>query len=282
MLAQEKIISSFSGFSFSEVITSFLRNACSCYQLLDLLLLFVLFCCWISSFSLQSQVRELLNCSLVAKHSSFLANFLVNTPDLPPASLTLIFTGINNNKPFLDPQDMGKETCSLLPCRRTREGMVPPTAPFYLASADLFSSGRDELVAHCRSEDCGLEMHLTHLPDAVGYNAECCPVWSFILTIPGLNWPHRPPLREGHTASSRGRNRPRFGIQNADSPISTLLSHHCESHLLAPAWPCRKSSFSEARPCKVKSPSYSWAPACWTCLGSLVPSFMRNTNIHSV
>lgn len=81
---------------------------------------------------------------------------------------------------------MGKETRSLLPCRRKREGMVPPTAPFSLASADLFSSGRDELVAHCKSEDCELEMHLTHLPDAVGHNAECCPVWSFILMILGL------------------------------------------------------------------------------------------------
>ena len=71
---------------------------------------------------------------------------------------------------------MGKETHFLLPCRRKREAMVPLTALFYLASADLFSSGRDELVARCKSEDCELEMHLTHLPDAVGYNAECCPV----------------------------------------------------------------------------------------------------------
>lgn len=131
--------------------------------------------------------------------------------------------------------------------------MGPPTTPFYLASADLFSSGRDELVTRCKSEECELEMHLTHPPDTVGYNAECCPVWSFILMIPRALATTE---RGSHCIITRQK---KTKIRNSKCrfPHLHLLSHRCENHLLAPARPCEKGSFSEARAFKVKSPSYS-------------------------
>lgn len=148
---------------------------------------------------------ELLNCPLVAQHSFSHANFLINSPNcLSFSFFNTYFYRKKQQQTIPGPSRRGRGDSLSTDMQEEERGVVPPTAPFYLASADLFSSGRDELVTCCKSEDCELEMHLTHLPDTVGYNAECCPVWSFILKIGGggLGLPHWPPLREGHTASS--------------------------------------------------------------------------------
>lgn len=179
---------------------------------------------------------------------------------------------------------MGKRTCSLLTCRRQREGMVPLTAPVYSASVDQFMQRWTCDPPQVRTLWIGNAFDTPTIPTQNAVQCGCLFSWLYGCLGPWLTT---------LATTERGshciiRTQKKIKIQNSKYRFSFLPA------AFSPLWepsdssssPCENGWFSEVkvpvRNCKVKPPWYSWAHTCWTCLGSLEPSLMRDIKIHSM